>query len=76
MRELTLRVSVGFFVFSVAMTAIILVFRGVSVFRRYLAIVADNAVTTFCLSQFGEGGVVVIGAYLFITIGNGFRYGR
>jgi two-component system sensor histidine kinase RpfC len=38
--------------------------------------VADNAVTTFCLMQMGEGGAVVIGVYLFITFGNGFRYGR
>jgi two-component system, sensor histidine kinase RpfC len=72
----TLWVSVGFFLFGIAMTAIILTVRGVSVVRRYIAIVADNAVTTFCLSQMGEGGAVVIGAYLFITFGNGFRYGR
>jgi two-component system sensor histidine kinase RpfC len=72
----TLWVSVGFFLFAIVMIAIILVVRGVSVVRRYIAIVADNAVTTFCLSQMGEGGAVVIGAYLFITFGNGFRYGR
>jgi two-component system sensor histidine kinase RpfC len=72
----TLWVSVGFFLFGIAMTAIILTVRGVSVVRRYVAIVVDNAVTTFCLSQMGEGGAVVIGAYLFITFGNGFRYGR
>ena len=72
----TLWVSVGFFLFGIGMTAIVLIFRGVSVVRRYVAIVVDNAVTTFCLSQMGEGGVVVIGAYLFITFGNGFRYGR
>ena len=38
--------------------------------------VADNAVTTYCLMNMGEGGAVVIGVYLFITFGNGFRYGR
>src|SRR5262249_1913971 len=69
-------VSVGFFVFGVGMTAVILWIRGVSVGRRYVAIIADNSVTTFCLSQMGEGGAVVIGVYLFITFGNGFRYGR
>src|SRR5262249_21270541 len=47
-----------------------------SIPRRYLGMVADNAVTTFCLMQMGEGGAVVIGVYLFITFGNGFRYGR
>jgi len=38
--------------------------------------VADNAVTTYCLMNMGEGGAVIIGVYLFITFGNGFRYGR
>jgi two-component system sensor histidine kinase RpfC len=72
----TLWVSVGFFLFAIVMIAIILIVRGVSPLRRYLAIVVDNVVTTFCLSQMGEGGAVVIGAYLFIAFGNGFRYGR
>lgn len=69
-------VSVGFFVLALALTAVIVVVRGVSVTRRYLAMFADNAVTTFCLYQMGEGGAVVIGVYLFITFGNGLRYGR
>jgi two-component system sensor histidine kinase RpfC len=38
--------------------------------------VADNAVTSYCLIQTGEPGAVIIGVYLFITFGNGFRYGR
>ena len=72
----TLCVSVAYFLFGIGMTALILVARNVSVVRRYVAIVVDNAVITFCLSQMGEGGAFVIGAYLFITFGNGFRYGR
>ena len=40
-------VSVGFFLFGLALTAFILVVRGVSVLRRYLGMIADNAVTTF-----------------------------
>jgi two-component system sensor histidine kinase RpfC len=69
-------VSVAFFVFGVIVTAVIVVHKGTSVVRRYVAMVADNAVTTYCLYQMGEGGAVVIGVYLFITFGNGFRYGR
>src|SRR4029453_135279 len=69
-------VSVGFFTFGVGLTALILFTKRVSIVRRYVAMVADNSVTTFCLSQMGEGGAVVIGVYLFITFGNGFRYGR
>jgi two-component system sensor histidine kinase RpfC len=71
-----LLVSIGFFGFGLGMTAVILWFRGVSIPRRYVAMVTDNAVTTYCLTQMGEGGAVVIGVYLFITFGNGFRYGR
>jgi two-component system, sensor histidine kinase RpfC len=69
-------VSVAFFVFGVIITAIILASKTTSVVRRYVAMIADNSVTTFCLYQMGEGGAVVIGVYLFITFGNGFRYGR
>ena len=73
---LVLEVSILFFVFSVALTLRVLLTARPSVARRYLGMVADNAVTTFCLMQMGEGGAVIIGVYLFITFGNGFRYGR
>jgi two-component system sensor histidine kinase RpfC len=71
-----LSVSVLFFVFGLALMLRVLSTARPSVARRYLAMVADNAVTSFCLMQMGEGGAVVIGVYLFITFGNGFRYGR
>lgn len=71
-----LHVAVGFFVFSISLA--LQVFRSdhISVSRRFLGMVADNAVTTYCLVQTGEPGAVIIGVYLFITFGNGFRYGR
>ena len=71
-----LAVSVGFFLFSVVLAVRILTKGGKSVSRRYLGMIADNAVTTYCLLNMGEGGAVVIGVYLFISFGNGFRYGR
>jgi two-component system sensor histidine kinase RpfC len=71
-----LTVSVGFFLFSVGLAVRIVMRGGVSISRRYLAMVADNATTTYCLMNMGEAGAVVIGVYLFITFGNGFRYGR
>lgn len=71
-----LAASVMFFVFGFVLTLRVLFTGRSSVSRRYLGMVADNAVTTFCLMQMGEGGAVVIGVYLFITFGNGFRYGR
>ena len=71
-----LQVAVGFFVFSIALTFQIVTSNAVSVARRFLGMVADNGVTTYCLIQTGEPGAVIIGVYLFITFGNGFRYGR
>src|SRR6188474_340846 len=71
-----LLVAIGFFLFSIALTAQILTSQATSVARRYLGMVADNGVTSFCLIQTGEPGAVIIGVYLFITFGNGFRYGR
>lgn len=69
-------VAIGFFAFSIALTLQILTSGGVSIARRYLGMFADNAVTSYCLIQTGEPGAVIIGVYLFITFGNGFRYGR
>ncbi|MEO8305021.1 MAG: ATP-binding protein [Betaproteobacteria bacterium] len=69
-------VAGGFFIFSIALTLQILATQRVSISRRYLGMVADNAVTSYCLIQTGEPGAVIIGVYLFITFGNGFRYGR
>jgi two-component system sensor histidine kinase RpfC len=74
--SLVLEVSVLFFVFGLTLMLRVLLTARPSVARRYLGMIADNAVTTFCLMQMGEGGAVVIGVYLFITFGNGFRYGR
>ena len=38
--------------------------------------IGDNVVATYFLTQMGEGGSVILFVYLFITFGNGFRYGR
>jgi len=74
--QTVLFVSVLFFAFGLVLMLRVLMTARPSVGRRYLGMVADNAVTSFCLMQMGEGGAVVIGVYLFITFGNGFRYGR
>lgn len=69
-------VSIGFFAFSLVLVCRILVSAETSIPRRLLGMLADNGVTTYCLLNMGEGGAVVIGVYLFITFGNGFRFGR
>ncbi len=48
----------------------------VSVFRRYVGMVVDNAGITYFMAMMGEAGSVMFGLYLFIIFGNGFRYGR
>ncbi len=71
-----LGVAVTFFLFSIGLTAQVLTSHPISVVRRFVGMVADNAATSYCLIQTGEAGAVIIGVYLFVTFGNGFRYGR
>jgi len=71
-----LMVAVGFFWFWCLLFIRILSAGKPSVPRRFLGMVVDNAVTTYCLIRMGEDGAALIGVYLFITFGNGFRYGR
>jgi two-component system, sensor histidine kinase RpfC len=71
-----LAVSGAFLLFSLTLILRILFAGKSSVHRRFMGMIMDNAVTTYCLIRMGEGGAVVIGVYLFITFGNGFRYGR
>ena len=44
--------------------------------RRYLAMVADNAAITTCMYLTTDLGAPLFGVFLFVTFGNGFRYGR
>ena len=68
--------AVSFFAFAGAITLRILQAPGISKARRILGIVVDNAVASYGIFVLGEGGAVIFGTYLFITLGNGFRYGR
>lgn len=69
-------VALATFVFSVVLLARIVTAGGVSVVRRVLGMIVDNAATSYCLLQMEEAGAIIIGVYLFVTFGNGFRYGR
>lgn len=42
---------------------------------RFTAIAADNIALTVGMAGAGEAGVAMIGVYLWVTIGNGFRFG-
>jgi two-component system sensor histidine kinase RpfC len=69
-------IAITFFLFSCLLVFRILFAGSPSVRRRFLGMIVDNAVTTYCLIRLGEGSAVIIGVYLFITFGNGLRYGR
>ena len=44
--------------------------------RRIIGMVADNVATTVCMYLTTDLGAPLFGVFLFITFGNGFRYGR
>jgi len=73
-------VALGFLAFALVLTVHILATGDkhprVTVARRFLGIIADNAVNTYFMLVVGELGAVVVGVYLFVTFGNGFRFGR
>ena len=75
-----LYVALGFLAFALVLTVHIVVAGDthprVTVARRFLGIIADNAVNTYFMLVVGELGAVVVGVYLFVTFGNGFRFGR
>jgi two-component system, sensor histidine kinase RpfC len=75
-----LYVAFGFLVFATALTVHILATgdrnHRLTVARRFLGIVADNLVNTYFMLVVGERGALVICVYLFVTFGNGFRFGR
>ena len=68
--------TIGFFLFGVCVGLWILAHPHVSEKRRYTGIFADNAGNTYFMAVSGELGAAVFAVYLFVTFGNGFRYGR
>src|SRR5687768_14816163 len=62
-------VAIGTVAFGVALMLRIVWVGGKSVTRRLLGMVADNAVTTYCMIQMEEAGAIIIGVYLFVTFG-------
>ena len=75
-QEHGLEFAIGFFVFAVGLALWILAHPKVSEKRRYTGILADNAANTYFMLATGEIGAAVFAIYLFVTFGNGFRYGR
>ena len=66
----------GFVVIASAIIVSIFIWPTPSAVRRVAGMVADVAMATLFLFFAGEAGTVITGMYLFVIIGNGFRYGR
>ncbi len=69
-------VGAGFLLLSVLLLALVVASGGRPSVRRAIGMLADNAATTYCLIRMDEGGAFVLGVYLFVAFGNGFRFGR
>jgi two-component system sensor histidine kinase RpfC len=62
--------------FAFAIFVAICLWPAPNVHRRLAAMVADAGTATMVVVLSGEAGVSMVGVYLFITFGNGFRFGR
>ncbi len=71
-----LRFAIGFFLFAIVLAGFVLTAKGDSKIRRLFGIFVDNAGNTVYLLIAGESGAFVFGIYLFVTFGNGFRFGQ
>ena len=60
---------------SVVLTLLAFLSRKVSPVRRYLGMLSDTAITTYLMAVTGEAGAALVFVYLWVTLGNGFRYG-
>jgi len=62
--------------FAVLIFAAICIWPAANVSRRLVGSVADNATATFVMFMTSQAGFSMLGVYLFVAFGNGFRYGR
>lgn len=68
--------SSGYLLLSGLIFAWIVVDPRINVARRLIGAVADMAMSSYGMLVTGDVGTVVFGVYLFVTFGNGFRYGK
>ena len=66
----------GFLLIAIGIFAAIYLWPAKSVARRIAGMLADVGFATFYVWLAGENGAFMIVIYLFVTLGNGFRYGR
>ena len=68
--------SAGYLLLSGLILAWIVVDPRINVARRLLGATADMATASYGMMVTADVGAVVFGLYLFVTFGNGFRYGK
>ena len=61
---------------SIVLTALILFGRTISVGRRLAGAWVDIGVVTMFMTFAGDTGIMLIGGYLWVIFGNGFRFGK
>lgn len=71
-----LQVLGALFLFAVALLVAICIYPQSSPVRRMLGMLADIGAVTWYMAIAGQFGFIAVGMFLFITLGNGFRYGR
>jgi len=69
-------VSLLFLLFSIALTISCYFISSPSKYRRYTGIIVDNSIVTYALLAGDELTTPFYGVYLWVSIGNGFRFGR
>lgn len=74
-RNIIYGLSAFFLLFSVLLFAWIVRFPAASPARRIVGMLNDFAATTLLMALGGEAGAPLFGIYLWVTVGNGFRYG-
>lgn len=67
--------GLGFTLVSLALLVGTIVHPGVSVIRRGAGMLHDFTVATYMLAISNETGAPIVAIYLWVTLGNGFRYG-
>jgi two-component system sensor histidine kinase RpfC len=66
----------GFFALGVAILVAICIWPTKNIPRRLVGMLADNGGATWYMCLAGDYGFSMTGVFLFVTFGNGFRYGR
>jgi two-component system sensor histidine kinase RpfC len=65
----------GFVIASWILILWVIASKSISPLRRYLGIVLDLSTATYLMIITGEAGAILIFAYLWVSLGNGFRFG-